>query len=140
MPAGRSLLRLAALLVVVGLAMPGGATAQGGSVLFIPEDTVRACSGSFLSMDRDLLDCASLDEEGVRGCCQDLKFSAPVADDCVCGVLKVITEDRGINLDKLCGATGIQKECQAKAEEARRAQEKKAEEERAAKEREEADG
>ncbi|RCV19040.1 hypothetical protein SETIT_3G352000v2 [Setaria italica] len=104
-------LALLAALVVVGLALPGGAAAQGqdgDKVVVIPASVQDACRRSGLER---LLSCASGQEEDIQGCCNDLmfvaaaRFVARVADDCACGVLKVI-EGRGIDVNNVCKTTG----------------------------------
>ncbi|KAF8661130.1 hypothetical protein HU200_057237 [Digitaria exilis] len=144
------LLLVVAAVVVVGLALPGGAAAQGqqghngtNGVVVVPAVVSAACVTSFTlgSLSGQLLKCASEDEQGVRAsCCDALRFADNFANDCSCGVIKFITQGRGINLGNVCKgkATGIGKRCQARAEQARRDAEKAVEEERAAQDREKA--
>lgn len=132
--AGGSALLLLAAAFVVGLALPGGGAVaalvpqgQDGTNGFVlpPMELERECLLNNLQHGGRLLQCASLDEDGVRGCCDVLRFVGRFPDDCACGVAKFITGDRGFNLDKICEATDIGQKCQDKAkEEARRAEEK----------------
>ncbi|KAF8783980.1 hypothetical protein HU200_000072 [Digitaria exilis] len=148
--ASSGLLLLVAALVVVGLALPGGAAAQGqqgqagtNGVVVVPADVSAACVTSFTlgSLSGQLLKCASEDEQVVRdSCCDALRFADESGGHCGCGIIKFVTQGRGINLDNVYKgkATGIGIGCQARAEQARRDAEKAAEEERAVQDREKA--
>ncbi|TKW29024.1 hypothetical protein SEVIR_3G368150v4 [Setaria viridis] len=106
-------LALLAALVVVGLALPGGAAAQqqgqdGDKDAGIPLSVVHACLGSG---SVHLLSCASRQEEDFQGCCEELMSEDGSRKDCVCGVLEVI-KGRGIDLNNVCNTPGIEGACQ----------------------------
>ncbi|RCV19052.1 hypothetical protein SETIT_3G352900v2 [Setaria italica] len=110
-------LALLAALVVVGLALPGGAAAQqqgqdADKDVVIPRSVREACSREPLG--RGHLFCASIQEKDIQSCCVILMLFAKGADDCTCGVLKVI-EGRSIDLNNVCKTTRIEKECQHRA-------------------------
>ncbi|TKW29051.1 hypothetical protein SEVIR_3G370100v4 [Setaria viridis] len=103
-------LALLAALVVVGLALPGGAAAQedegDGKDVDIPESVQKAC---FENNTGGLLACASGQEKDIQGCCGELMSKA--GSDCACGVLKVI-KGRGIDPNNVCNTNDIEKACQ----------------------------